>query len=427
MIELTNGQKEAISKAKEWFTSNSSKQIFEICGAAGTGKSTVVYSLIEELGLSEEEVRFVTYTGKASIILTTKGNNATTIHKLIYDIVTKEKMILDKNKEPMKNTKGEIYYENVVEFVKKDRLNPKIKLLVCDEVSMVDKKTLDDLKSFNIPMIVLGDPYQLKPINGDIVLLKDPDIILTEIMRQQEGNPLIHLATLAREKKIIPEGVYGSSFVINKDEILHGLDNKSEEVNKILTMTEMNICRTNKNRNFINNYIRHVVKGIPKEDYLPKMDEKIICRKNNWTKALSEEVDINLVNGLTGTVVSPILTQDINKRQDLFYLDFRPDFCNEDYFTHLPVSSLNFIDIPDTEKKIREIKQYKYSKIKNIIINDFEFAYILTCHLCQGSEYKDVFILDEYYGDDYYNSLYTAITRAQKRIILAKQYPKQYF
>ena len=48
IIELTKGQKEAVDKAKHWYNTGY-KQVFEIAGYAGTGKSTVVNTLIEEL------------------------------------------------------------------------------------------------------------------------------------------------------------------------------------------------------------------------------------------------------------------------------------------------------------------------------------------------------------------------------------------
>jgi exodeoxyribonuclease-5 len=78
---LTSQQKDAINKACEWYKSQS-KQVFVLCGVAGSGKSTIVKEMISQLELNDENVRYVTFTGKAALVLRRKGNPASTIHKL---------------------------------------------------------------------------------------------------------------------------------------------------------------------------------------------------------------------------------------------------------------------------------------------------------------------------------------------------------
>jgi hypothetical protein len=159
------------------------------------------------------------------------------------------------------------------------------------------------------------------------------------------------------------------------------------------------------------------------------MNEKVICRQNNWNLNLSDEIEISLVNGLIGYINSPITSEDLKPETNSFYIDFKPEFCSEDYFSHIPVSSLNFQENL-TEKQIKYLSyvQWKwYNKFKKKC-NKFEFAYAITDYLSQGSEWDIVFIYDEIYGNmrDYYNSLYTQITRAKKKVIIAKQYRKYY-
>ena len=51
----------------------------------------------------------------------------------------------------------------------------------------------------------------------------------------------------------------------------------------------------------------------------------------------------------------------------------------------------------------------------------FEFAYAVTCHKAQGSEYDFVVVLDESgYFEDGKQWLYTAVTRAKKRLIVVR-------
>ena len=140
MITLTNKQSNAI---KIMATNYARKEpITVISGFAGSGKSSIINYFIENNDLMDK-TRFVTFTGKASLVLQNKGLPATTIHKLIYDAF--------KNK-----------YTGKFHFRKKNYLDWGIKLLVVDEVSMVPAALLKDLMSFGIPIVALGDPGQLE-------------------------------------------------------------------------------------------------------------------------------------------------------------------------------------------------------------------------------------------------------------------------
>ena len=63
-FELTSEQKDAIIKTKKWWYSQN-KQLWEISGAAGTGKTTIVKFLIDDIGLHDDEVIYMAYVGKA--------------------------------------------------------------------------------------------------------------------------------------------------------------------------------------------------------------------------------------------------------------------------------------------------------------------------------------------------------------------------
>ncbi len=67
----------------------------------------------------------------------------------------------------------------------------KAALVVIDECSMVDADLGNDLLSFGVPVLVLGDPAQLPPLRGGGFFTEaEPDVMLTEVHRQAEGDPM---------------------------------------------------------------------------------------------------------------------------------------------------------------------------------------------------------------------------------------------
>ncbi|MDV7400396.1 hypothetical protein RZS08_53770, partial [Arthrospira platensis SPKY1] len=72
----------------------------------------------------------------------------------------------------------------------------------------VDKDIWEDLLSYKIPILAVGDHGQLPPIRGDFNLMAKPDVVLEKIHRQAENNPIIQLSIMARTEGIIPVGSY---------------------------------------------------------------------------------------------------------------------------------------------------------------------------------------------------------------------------
>ena len=163
-ITLTDGQSNAFKKGKKWYKKQN-KQVFRIAGYAGTGKSTIVFALIEELGLNPmKDVLFLTYVGKATLPLRKNGLPAKTIHSALYERKVKKvrddegHVILDDNGKPLTKAK----------FVLKDEIGHNIKLIVVDEAGMVPASMSDDIESFGIPVIYLGDPGLVKRLGNFI-------------------------------------------------------------------------------------------------------------------------------------------------------------------------------------------------------------------------------------------------------------------
>ena len=357
-----------------------------------THNTFLVRYLIDKVGLSYDEVLFVAFMGKAASQLARNGLPAKTIHSAIYryekQIAREEngKMIFKDNGKPkMKNV-----------FVKKEKIGKNIKLIVCDEGSMVDEKTALDLMSFGIPIIVLGDLNQLPPVFGKPFFLQNPDVELHQIMRQAEGNPIIWLSEEILAGNELKIGVYGKSAVIKKSDLT---DYHFRNADIILTCT-------NRLRYNVNNYCREEIKGIKQLDY-PHINEKIVCRKNNWNK----EVDngVYLTNGTCG-FVDDVYRSSFNGKT--MSIDFRPDFTNS-VFKNVTFDYKHLYEVPGGETDEQDFTSIYNDKI--------EFGYAITVHSSQGSQWNNPLFLAEdsmWSKEDRKKAWYTAVTRAVNSITI---------
>ena len=238
------------------------------------------------------------------------------------------------------------------------------------------------------------DLDQLQPVFGKPYFLINPDVILTEIMRQAKNDPIIHLSQRAIKGKQIHLGKYGDKcFVINKEDIS----------NNMLIKTDINICGRNKTRDHINKYIREDIYKIDKP--YPVIGEKLICRQNNWRLSVDDN-KIFLINGLIGYVKETHL-DTYNKKS--ICIDFRPEFLEDTYFEKVSVD-YDFLFNP-----------YNKKNDKRSYYNKFEFAHAISAHLAQGSQYDTVLVYDEKFGSNEFHKkwLYTALSRAISGLILA--------
>lgn len=391
-ITLNNEQLFTAMDMENWFRRNDSKQTYEISGAAGTGKTTLVVYLIEQLGLTLDEVLFVAYMGKAATQLSRNGLPAKTIHSAFYeyryvpevDPVTKRRIVLPNGRLKMKH-----------EFTLKDHIKKKIKLIVIDEAGMVPENIAKDILSFGIPVIALGDLNQLPPVFGKAYFLTNPDSILTQIMRQKEGDPIIWLSQQVLAGKRLQAGVYQKSAVIHRNDLSDYLFRNSS-----IVLTERNLIR-----NSVNRYYREYLQGFRTLDR-PHIGEKVICRRNNWDLTIGN--GIYFTNGMTGTI-EDVHMESFNGRT--ISIDFLPDFVNRP-FRSVPVSYHHLFSEPGDDLQ-NESKSEVY-------LNKLEFAYAITVHSSQGSQYKRVTYLEDdgncWASDIKKRIAYTAITRATDSI-----------
>jgi exodeoxyribonuclease V len=119
-----------------------------------------------------------------------------------------------------------------------------------------------------------------------------------------------------------------------------------------------------------------------------------------------------LINGLIGYVKEDI--ESVNHDAGYFKLDFRPEFVSDDYFEGLNVSFKNFITGYNDEDGSANAEQNHVKK------HEFDFGNAITCHASQGSQWEKVFVYSEILRSDLHPRwLYTAITRAENKLIVA--------
>lgn len=136
---LTNRQEEGLRIAVSRYKAHEAYTC--IAGYAGSGKSTLVKFIIAALGLADDEVSYVAFTGKAAKVLQQKGcPNAMTAHKLLY--YSKQKA------------------NGKFAFTPRKRLeNEDLRVVVVDEISMLPREMWELLLSHHIYVLALGDPF----------------------------------------------------------------------------------------------------------------------------------------------------------------------------------------------------------------------------------------------------------------------------
>ena len=377
---LTNGQEKGLKVAVERYRNHEPYNV--IAGPAGSGKSSLVRFIIDALDLPEDKVVYITYTGKASLVLRNKGcHNAITAHKLLYH--AKEKP------------------DGTFEFKPKKYLDYDYKIIVLDECSMLPEDMWTLLLSHKVHVIALGDKEQLPPVDGDSKILDNPHVILDEVVRQALDSPIIRLSVDIREGKWLEYGGPKECRVMPPERVS----------DKLLMGADQVLCGKNITRHCLNERLRKIKFG---EQYAnkPLEGDKIICLKNDWgTLADNEEP---LINGMVGVLNNIKLTDG-----PLYKPEMEADFTsnNNGLYKNLRMDYKIF-----TEKETTVNKDNWMMYPKNERAHEFDYAYAVTVHKYQGSEAEKVVVYDEWLGDAEFHRrwLYSAVTRASKMIVVVK-------
>ena len=396
-IELTSKQLEGLRTAVQRF--NQGCKYTAIAGYAGSGKSTLIKFIIDALPVDpEKEVAYVAFTGKAATVLQQKGcQNAITAHKLLY------------RAKPMPNGTYKFYPRSSGEI--------EYSVIVVDEVSMLPKPMWNLLMSHNVYVLAMGDPGQLPPINpdDDNHILDTPHVFLDEIMRQAQDSEIIRLSMHIRENNPISTfGCAGEQVqIFDKSQVVSGMYDWADQI----------ICATNTQRTKINNFVRQQ-KGFGAE---PEVGDKIISLRNHWDFA-SSSGDWALTNGSIGTIEymteRPIwVPRYIYDKGPIPYLFTDITLDDGDKFNSIPI---DYNSLKNGEMTLNPKQTYMLNRQKDLLEAPYEFAYAyaITCHKSQGSEWNKVLVIEEWFPnvpEEHKRWLYTAITRASEKLVIIKK------
>ena len=401
---LTPDQEYVVQKAVEWFN-NSTEQVFQYDGPPGSGKSVVLNAIVQRLGLDiHSEVAPMSFIGAASLVMRTKGlYTAKTAHSWIYEV----------SYVPLKNENNEIMYDEFHipikkrVFTLKQWLPSSIKLIIIDEAYCMPLSMRPDIEKFGIKIIACGDQNQLPPVKDKPAYLVDGKIYhLTTIMRQAGLDDILFIANRAMNRLPLLNGYYGHSLVIDREDL----------TDSMLLWADVVICAKNKTRDTINQHIRYI-RGYA-NSALPCYGEKLVIRNNNWDHGVidSNMNTINLVNGLMTTVVNQPSVESYNQRTKCINVQLVPDLARDCVFD----TRLNYEYLVSDINQRNIIKSNKYS-----IGVLAEFAYAITCHISQGSQFHKVIYIEEDMSPGIKPSLdLVGCTRADQQLIFVRNNKK---
>lgn len=394
-INLTPKQQTIVNEAVKWYY-NSSEQVFQFSGNPGTGKSVVINAIIQAIGIEANRVAPMAYIGAAAINMRLKGmENAKTIHSWIYEAV----------EEPILDECGEIVYNKYfnrpeVKVTYKRRDLPDIDLIAIDEGGTVPLRMKKDILDTKKKILVAGDLDQLPPVSDQPAFLTSGRIfVLDEIMRQAKNSAIVYLCQRAKKGLPIHTGIYGNEVIVMEEKDFDLI------APKMLLSAGVVLCARNETREKYTNFIRRNLLG--KVNDLPDMGEKLICRKNDWQM---ESGGINLTNGLCGIVRNQPDVSTFDGK--CFHIDFLPDL-NPVPFINIPVDYAYFM--ADAQKK-KIMKEYNYCHGEA-----FEFGYVQTVHLSQGSQWNNGVYFEEFLPSNNNQLHYTALSRFRKKCIYVKK------
>lgn len=363
-------QDAAIATVREWLGEprKSRNPVFRLFGYAGTGKTTLAQELARTV---KGTVLYATFTGKAALVLRSKGcEDASTIHSLIYNV------IIDEATGDAKFVLNELSALSGAA------------LLIVDEVSMVGEGLARDLLSFGTPILVIGDPAQLPPVKDEGFFINaEPDVMLTEVHRQARENPIIRMSMDIREGKRLRPGTYGESMVVRPGQI------SREALGRAVVEADQVLCGLNRTRLGYNRRIRELksLRGTM-QLWHPATGDRLICLRNENSRSV--------FNGSMWNVED---VMDMGGRLDMRVgsLDENRDPINVAVFEE-------FFNGTEHQLEWRERRKCM----------EFTFGWAITCHKAQGSQWNNVLIFDESgaFRDASMNWLYTAVTRAAERV-----------
>ncbi len=448
-FEPTYQQERALELLSEFILDANQEQIFMLRGYAGTGKTTIISSLVKSLWKVKKSPVLLAPTGRAAKVISSYSNKqAATIHREIY--------------YPKGQGSGN------VEFSLKANKHRNA-LFIVDEASMIpdvvaenkmfggNGSLLDDLIEYvyngvHCKLVIIGDTAQLPPVKLDIspaldaqlleqrFLKKVIDVELDEVKRQTIDSGILYNATQIREFIEQDEAAFKFNVVPFKDierlidgheimeRVMSAYDNQGHEETAI-------IVRSNKRANLYNQQIRARI--LFRESELAAGDYLMVVKNNyHWLDIKSDAGFI-----ANGDIIEVLEIYNFKNIYEFKFANVKVRMV--DYPNAQPFDTTLLLDTLTSESpsltyeqsnklyqevrmdylKLPKWKQYKEIK-QNPYFNALQvkFSYAITCHKSQGGQWENVIVEQPYLPDgpskEYLRWLYTAVTRAKTNLYL---------
>ena len=455
----TPEQEHVLTVFSQFLADRNPHSVMVLRGSAGTGKTTLAAAMVSTLHRLGQKLTLMAPTGRAAKVFSLHSNlPAYTIHRRIYR---------EKNYTGI----GGIFNLNDNRYRRM--------LFVVDEASMIGSRPtagditfgtaslLDDLIQYvysgdGCRLLLIGDNAQLPPVGeteapalNTAVLegygLKVWECSLASVLRQSQFSGILYNATQIRaliNEPVLPRIRLWSFTDVQRipgDELIESLATSYTEAGIDDTIV---LTRSNKRANVYNQGIRASV--LDREEALCTGD-MVMMVKNNYFYTLSTQQDGKdggafLANGDRAKILR------VRHFRSFYGFQFAdvclqfPDYDEAEIEATVIMDTLTseapaltreqneqlwqsvMDDYQDLSLKTDRLKAMKADRYYNAL--QIKFAYAVTCHKAQGGQWQHVYIDQGYMTDDmltpeYMHWLYTAFTRATRKVFLVNWPEKQ--
>ncbi|PVX49368.1 exodeoxyribonuclease-5 [Balneicella halophila] len=440
----TDLQLDFFDRISNYLLDRNSNKVFILKGYAGTGKTSAVAALVKAMKKQKMKIILLAPTGRAAKVFSGFANTPTwTIHKHIYRQKSDEDgmgdFVLNFNKA--RNT-----------------------LFIIDEASMLsDEDTyspfgsgrlLTDVFRFifetgnNNKLLLVGDTAQLPPVGLELGHALDAsyiyetfhysveEITLKEVIRQEFDSGILENATSLRKKLTANETdtlKLSESFDVMHITGGELIERLSDSYSKEGVEETIVITRSNKRANGYNEGIRKTI--LYREDEVAVGDYLMVVKNNYYWK--DDEAKLEFI--ANGEIAEITAFKRIEELYGFRFAEVSLRFVNYDIEieTKILLDTLtsqspalsreenkqlylnvleDYADLTNKKKRQKAMRENPYFNALQV-----KFAYAITCHKSQGGQWDVVFVdqgylTDDMLGDDYYRWLYTAVTRAKKKL-----------
>lgn len=479
--ELNDLQYKIFKDVTNQFLSYDERKIWLITGSAGTGKTYAANKAIEYImskikDSSKETITISAPTNQAvhnifgllsDSFRSLASQRKYVTYKTLHSLLGYDEHIDAYGNKTFKQSKDKEF--KVQEFLRK------MKVLIIDEGSMIPRQMyevlLDNFNKYKFSIFFVGDQYQLPPINESHSLIFDPyeikklkgkhnKIVLTEIIRQKVGHPILDITkhyTHNTEPVKLLSILKTSNTVLNENVGVQNLKNNNKLDADLQVMADMletyytseeykknstyikTIAYTNNCVDMFNDLIRGIIYGEKASQGLVIGEKLILNTPVQVDKKSKKFLHVNQEVIVEDYKIDYLAINVAKINFRLKYYDTQISY--QDYFSteYTRIKLLHEDSIPEMNKKLEELKSIAmkhpkgsfmakkgwtdYYTLRDKFFINTKYAYCVTTHKAQGSTYDNIILvmndLAICKNPEVNNQLtYTAMTRAKYKLIL---------